>query len=1094
MWFALCLFLGFLAASAAPAQREAPFIDTVDVVVVEIDVQVSDRRGRPVRGLKREDFELTVDGWPVEVSNFLEYRLPGVPSSGAGANGGPPVDGREPGGGEAPPVPLTIVLYMDDVNTHPAHRARLLARFAETVEPLRRADARFMLAAFDEHMKILVPPTRDLDALLEAAADLPKKPRAAEASQVARANAIRDMARSDEDCENSAFCRPCIDNWGDLMTIVRTFARAEAQRAAIATDGLADLATTLAGVAGRKAVVYVSSGLPQEAGVSTFAYLTEQVCPPINSEIMRNSSDASLVSMGFNQASRFNLVSAHANANRVTIFPLDAAGLRASTGDTSLASGRLSQGGRAEPSPGNDQLFATNAQNGLFLLAEETGGKALVNSNDMGELLGEVFGEVSAGYSLGFLLADRRPEQVRQVEVRLAKGAAKGGRLRYRRSFRDKTLEERLAERLLSVAYLGGEENPLGAGLRFAPSESGERETHGVMVGVVVPEDSATLLPSAGGREEGGVRLWLLGVEEGKGIRTTVRQTMARVGGSGVQATAGAYRFEVDVVVPEGAWVFAVGVRDEATGTLSLLRDAVAVPVVPSAPVSAADSSPFAGARATLARPAPIEGGTASAPVESGTAPAPVAVRAAAPAAPARPAPPRPAPAQVASAALSLLLGAAQAAVSQPASIDAETNTVLAAARTATSAEELEAARGELLSLAMRSPRDLHPEFPDRSRALVEAAALGRRLGATNAAAGELLQVLEREPESEWTPRAHLELADVLLDRGDWRLAADHLRQARTGALARNEGAIPGASIVDGSGVDVARLALERMTRIHRLLLRPLAGRSPWTRSDIHLPPDYLPDPLKLKRPRTIAAGPWGELLAADGDRVVLLGPGRETAASREMRGIERASLVPSGPLGGSTALVATANSVLRVEAAGGAAAVSFQRPSGGRLDQIVGVYRGPFGRWVVLSRRLDVVLRYDRNGRLLDYSPSTLEQPVDLAPGPGGTFHVLDAGSRSSPPSVLIFRDDWELVGTVTGAWQRPEALAVDAFGNSYVLDRAARRVQVYDREGVELAAIGPVLPGGGLELRNPMDIAVDGMGRVFIAEGRMETVLVVE
>lgn len=441
-----------------------------------------------------------------------------------------------------------------------------------------------------------------------------------------------------------------------------------------------------------------------------------------------------------------------------------------------------------------------------------------------------------------------------------------------------------------------------------------------------------------------------------------------------------------------------------------------------------------------------------------------------------------------------LLLAAASAAIGQPPSLSGEIETVLAAARSAASPAELEAARSELLALSKRHPRDLLPAFPDRGRALLEAAALGRRLGATNAAAGELLQVLEREPETGWTPRAHFELADVLLDRGDWRLAADHLRQARAGALARTEGEIPGARNVDGSGVDVARLALERMTRIHRLLLRPLAGRNPWTKSDIHLPPDYLPEPLKLKRPRTIAAGPRGELLAADGDRVVLLGPDRETVASREIRGIVRASLVPASPVGGLAALVATPNSVLRGDAAGQAAAVNFERPSGGRLDQIVGVHRGPFGRWIVLSRRLEVVLRYDRNRRLVDYGPSTLVRPIDLAPGPGGTVHVLDGGSRSSPPSVLIFRDDWELAGTVTGAWERPEALAVDAFGNSYVLDRASRRVQVYDREGAELAAIGPVLPGGGLELRNPMDVAVDGMGRVFIGEGRMETVLVVE
>ena len=125
--------------------------------------------------------------------------------------------------------------------------------------------------------------------------------------------------------------------------------------------------------------------------------------------------------------------------------------------------------------------------------------------------------------------------------------------------------------------------------------------------------------------------------------------------------------------------------------------------------------------------------------------------------------------------ALFLFLVGGQALTGQPPPISGQIETVLADARTAASPAELEAARAELLALSKRHPRDLLPAFPDRSRALVEAAALGRRLGATNAAAGELLQVLEREPGSEWTPRAHLELAEVLLDRGDWRLAADHL-------------------------------------------------------------------------------------------------------------------------------------------------------------------------------------------------------------------------------------------------------------------------------------------------------------------------------
>ena len=356
-----------------------------------------------------------------------------------------------------------------------------------------------------------------------------------------------------------SFCSPCEDNWGDLMAIARAFAFRESSRVAAALDGLGDLVTTLAGVPGRKAIVHVSSGLPQRPGESVFSYLVDQVCPAINSAIMRNHNDARGAIMSSNRASRFNLVSAHANANRVTIFSLDAAGIRAASGaDISTLGGRTALGGRRQPSPSNHALYTDNAQQGLFLLADETGGKTLFNSNDAVDLLDDVAEEVSNTYSVGFLLSDRRPEQVRQVEVRLVRGKGKGRRVRYRRSFRDKTLEERLAERLLSFAYLGGEENLLRADVGFAPSSQLRRTMHGLIVEVAVPADAVTLLPDPdSGEGKGRLRLWLLAVDEDKGTRTTVRQTGARVGAGGVPSIAGAYRFEVDVTIPEGTYTVA---------------------------------------------------------------------------------------------------------------------------------------------------------------------------------------------------------------------------------------------------------------------------------------------------------------------------------------------------------------------------------------------------------------------------------------------------------------------------------------------------------------------------------------------------------
>jgi VWFA-related protein len=570
--FAATLFLGLSVAAAALAQPEAPFREAVDVDVVEIDVVVTDRKGRPVRGLKREDFELVVDGRPVDVSNFAEAAILGSPRewTSSDANGGRT-------------SPLTIVLYLDGPNTYPQHRERLLARLEQAVDPLSRLNARFMLAALDERVEILVPPTPDLNAVLAAAAGRSRGSVRGGMEFGLRELAIREMLDSDEACASNAFCRPCVDNWDELMTAARGFAAKESSRVDVALEGLADLVTTLAGVDGRKAIVHMSSGLPQESGLSLYTYLVEQICPAVDSAVMRNHGDASSEMTASNKASRFNLVSAHANANRATIFSLDAAGIRSGSGTgIAVQSGRTALGGRAVPSPRNESLHASNAQQGLFLLANETGGKALFNSNDAAELLADVAEEVSSTYSLGFLLADRRPRQVRQVEVRLAKGKAKGREVRYRRSFRDKTLDERLAERLLSVAYLGGEDNPLGARATFAPTAAAGRKLHALIVEVAVPADAVTLLPGPeGGPARGRLRLWMLAVDEAAGVRTTVRQTAARVGAGAVSAIAGAYRFEIDVALPEGLYQVAVGVRDEATGVLSLIREEAPVPLAP---------------------------------------------------------------------------------------------------------------------------------------------------------------------------------------------------------------------------------------------------------------------------------------------------------------------------------------------------------------------------------------------------------------------------------------------------------------------------------------------------------------------------------
>ena len=570
---AATLIAAIAGAGALSAQTDQPFVDSVDVQVVEVDVVVTDKKGRPVKGLTREDFELYVDSQPVEISNFFESAIYVEAPTGRRSEERPAVR-SEAAPGATDKVPLTVVFYLDDPNVYPSHRTRLLRRLEAAVEPWRSMDASFMLARFDNRLEVLVPPTRDLDAILEGAATVPKgSPRSIQNGGGARRFAIRSLIDSHEFCETAPFCRPCEDNWGELLSLARQYGDNQATNTAVAVDGLADLVTTLAGVPGKKTVVHITDGLPQRPGISVLDYLGNQLCASLRPSA---PSEAMSEMVQYDESRRFNRISAHANANRVTFYGLDAAGVRSSAPDISLDNPLLA------PSFQNVSLHAMNAQSGLHLLANETGGKALINANDLSILLDDMTEELAASYSLGFVSEERKPGRVRQISVLLAPSADKGRRIEYRRTYRDKSLDERLAERLLSVAYLGNSENPLGASLDLGGTTPLEEKVHELTVGVSVPAEAIVTLPGKDGAAQtlsGQLRLWLLAVEDEKGARTNVRQKTIAVGGAtGVVAVDGSYRVEVTMNLPEGAYQVAVGVRDETTGVMSLVREPVTVP------------------------------------------------------------------------------------------------------------------------------------------------------------------------------------------------------------------------------------------------------------------------------------------------------------------------------------------------------------------------------------------------------------------------------------------------------------------------------------------------------------------------------------
>ena len=111
--------------------------------------------------------------------------------------------------------------------------------------------------------------------------------------------------------------------------------------------------------------------------------------------------------------------------------------------------------------------------------------------------------------------------------------------------------------------------------------------------------------------------------------------------------------------------------------------------------------------------------------------------------------------------------------------------------------------------------------------------------------------------------------------------------------------------------------------------------------------------------------------------------------------------------------------------------------------------------RWddvAMLDKDSKSVVVVDREGKPLAKIPAKgtgyeLDNPIDVAFDPFGDLYVLDRGK----PSVHVFSPKYRLLTTMTmpekdpGAFQKPQAFALDAAGRIYLFDDRSQRIQVY-------------------------------------------------
>ena len=469
-----------LAQDAPPTDKL--FTDRVRVDVVDVEVFVTDGKGRPVYGLERGDFEILVDGRPVEISNF---RPPSPPADRPIEEQPAPVPGVEP----APPRYLAV--FVDQTNLRPDRRAAIMASLRGFLDERSAQGDRVLVAAYDSRVEVLSGFGDDAAALDRA---LEAVDATAPSTFETQAEFNRILRCLEVTCQDPEFI------WDE----VRIYARFLRHRNRIMLAHLGSFIDSMAALPGRRSVLLVSDGIAVRPGESLFAayqqrYTAVEHYGPIQYRFEANS---------FSLTGDIRELTDLANERRVTIYSLNGGGVVGNP----LAMQSVAVSATQMVDIQIDFVRDSNYSGSLERVAAATGGEVIFKPTD--ETLDGLGRDLDGGYSLGFNPGHEPDDQTRSIKVKVL---GKGLKVRHRENYRLATDEGKASE-LTKLALITAEaQNLLGISVEFAPSAERKGRKYVVAAAIHIPLAPLTLVPVGGDRVHGDLEItFLLEDEDGR--------------------------------------------------------------------------------------------------------------------------------------------------------------------------------------------------------------------------------------------------------------------------------------------------------------------------------------------------------------------------------------------------------------------------------------------------------------------------------------------------------------------------------------------------------------------------------------------------
>jgi len=533
----LILPLSLLRPPPANGQAEPGYSESIDVQVTNLEVFVTDKSGRRVMGLTREDFQVLEDGRPVDVTNFFA------------------VGGEEPAAA-APLAPLApneqklrLAIVIDDLSLGGQSRGRLLKALREQVIPRLRTEDTALVAIYTGSAVEVVQGLTADKRLLLAALDrvAAGAPRGTERMTEGR-RLLQDIDQAH--APENARLESAEDNAAVIYNTIRLYSQKRYEESRDAIAALTDFVDILAGLPGRKSLLYVAGGLSMRPGEAFYRVWQKKF-----SQLSRQVGATSLDAFSHDLTVAFSAMVQHANGNRVTVYTL---------GGTEELAGLSAGEGRSSWTPDIESLEQKNLTDSLLRLADGTGGLASVNAGDPGTTMAQMNDDFQSYYSLGIGPGAQHGPEGKERRIEIVLRDRRDLVVRARSGYRERPDRERMTDRTRAVLLLDSGENPLEVTLEFTRETKKGAEQLEVEMLVKFPLAHLVLLPN-GDFHEGKVSIWVSARDAGGRI-SPVREVTVPIRVPNDQLLTvlgqnGAYK--MPLVLHTGEHRIAVTVRDE---------------------------------------------------------------------------------------------------------------------------------------------------------------------------------------------------------------------------------------------------------------------------------------------------------------------------------------------------------------------------------------------------------------------------------------------------------------------------------------------------------------------------------------------------